>query len=87
MIATFASLESPLLCVAQSNPRRAIQTRYLKEFLRIPEVPDTATITKVYEGPSLAFEEAVFLIRVATVLSEDYLLANADVRFADITTE
>lgn len=85
MIETFASSESPLLCVGQSNPRKGIHTRYLREILKFPEVPDRATITKTYDGPSLSFEEAIFLVRVATVLSDDYLLPNATVRFADIT--
>lgn len=85
MIDTFASPESPLLCVGQSNPRKGIHTRYLKEILKVPEVPDRATITKTYDGPSLSFEEAAFLVRVATVLSDDYLLPNATVRMAEIT--
>lgn len=85
IIDTFASSESPLLCVAQSNPRKKIHTRYLKEILNVPEVPDRATITQTYDGPSLSFEEAMFLVRVATVLGDDYLLPNATVRFADIT--
>jgi molecular chaperone HtpG len=53
--------------------------------LKFPEVPDRATITKTYEGPSLSFEEAAFVVRVSTVLSDDYLMANATVRFAEIT--
>lgn len=85
IIETFASSESPLLCVGQSNPRKGIHTRYLRDILKFPEVPDKATITKTYDGPSLSFEEAAFLIRVVTVLSDDYLLSNATVRFAEIT--
>jgi molecular chaperone HtpG len=85
IIETFASLESPLLCVAQSNPRKGIHVRYLREVLKVPEVPDRAIATKTYDGPSLTFEEAAFLVRVATVLSDDYLLPNTTVRFAEIT--
>jgi len=85
IIGTFASSESPLLCVSQSNPRRGLHTRYLKELLKVPEVPDRVTITKTYDGPTLSFEEAAFIVRVTTVLSDDYLLSNATVRFADIT--
>lgn len=85
IIETFASPESPLLCVGQSNPRKGIHSRYLKDILKVPEVPDRATITKTYEGPSLSFEEAAFVVRIATVLSDDYLLPNATVRFAEIT--
>lgn len=85
MIETFATPESPLLCVGQSNPRKGIHTRYLREVAKVPEVPDRATITTIYEGPSLSFEEAAFLVRVATVLSDDYLLPNATIRFAEIT--
>jgi molecular chaperone HtpG len=85
MIETFASEESPLLCVSQSNPRMGIHTRYLRDLLKVPEVPDTAKVTKAYDGPDLSYEEAVFLVRVATVLNDDYLLPNASLRFADIT--
>ncbi len=85
IIETFASEESPLLCVSQSNPRKNIHSRYLREILKVPEVPDKATITRTYDGPDLLYEEAVFLVRVATVLSDDYLLPNASVHFAEIT--
>ncbi|MDD2465410.1 MAG: ATP-binding protein [Desulfobulbus sp.] len=85
MIDTFASPESPLLCVGQSNPRKGVHARYLREIIKFPEVPDRATITKIYDGPSLSFEEAAFLVRISTVLSDDYLLPNATVRLADIT--
>lgn len=85
VIATFATPDSPLLCVAQSNPRKAIQIRYLREVARVPEVPDRAMVTAVHEGPMLSFEEAAFLVRITTVLADDYLLPNATVYLADIS--
>jgi molecular chaperone HtpG len=48
-------------------------------------VPDKATVTKEYSPSELLREEAAFLARVLSTLSEDYLLADAVVQLAEIT--
>ncbi len=85
IIDTFSSEESPLLCVSQSSPRKWLQTRYLTEILKLSEVPDRATVIHVFEGAELGFEEAVLAVRILTTLSDDYLLPNATVKFAEIS--
>jgi molecular chaperone HtpG len=85
ILRTFTSGTSVLLHVSQNNPRRALQVQYVTEILRIPEVPDCPTITKIYSGPELTMAEAALLVRVTTTLAEDYLFPITDVHFADIS--
>ena len=84
-IQTFGSVSTPLLCVSQSNPRRNLQLRYLREVAKISEVPDHARVAKEFNGPDLSYEEAIFLVRVGSTLNEDYLFTNAEVKFAEIS--
>lgn len=84
-IDTFASDASPLVCISQSNPRRNLQLKYVKDVAGLPEVPDTARILHVFGGKELTFEEAALLVRIATTLNDDYLLPNAMVRLAKIS--
>ena len=51
----------------------------------MPEVPDKTTVLKVYAPNELLREEASFLARVLATLSDDYLLADVSVEFADIS--
>ena len=74
MLTTFANDGACLLHVVQANPRRNVQLRYLSEILNIAQVPDTVQITKVYEGPELTVREASVLLRIASILREDYLI-------------
>jgi len=85
VLTTFANEQSTLLQVARSNPRRQVQVHYLQQRLRIPQVPDTAQVTRTYSGSELSAGEAAVLVRTGLVLREDYLLVEADVVFADIS--
>lgn len=82
---TFATSQLCLLNVSQNNPRRKIQLRYIRDILRIPEVPDRATVLEEYEATQLTMAEAALLIKMVRVLSDDYLLPNIDVGFAQIS--
>lgn len=81
---TFANERSTLLQVSPNNPRRTVQLRCLKE-LGIEQVPDTAQVTHVYAGSELSAAEVSVLVRIASVLREDYLVVDAEVAFADIS--
>jgi molecular chaperone HtpG len=81
---TFANERSTLLQVSPNNPRRTIQLRRLRE-LGIEQVPDTAQVTHVYAGSELSAAEASVLVKIASVLREDYLVVDAEVAFADIS--
>ena len=85
IIKTFAGPELWLLQVSQSNPRRKLQLRYVTQELSVPEVPDKATILKVFSPSELFREEAAFLARVMATLSDDYLLVEVSADFAEIS--
>ncbi len=81
----FSGADSCLLHVSQASPRRKLQTRYISQKLSIPEVPDKATVRRHFEPSELLREEAAFLARILSTLSEDYLLADVAVQLAEIT--
>jgi len=85
IIHTFAHEGSSLLRVSPNNPRRQVHLHYLKNILRVNEVPDKATITRVYNGSELSMAEASLLARIGYVLNEDYLLPQVELNFAEIS--
>lgn len=85
ILQTFAGRDSYLLQLSQSNPRRKLQQWYVTHKLGIKEVPDKATVTKVYEPYELLIEEASLLARIMATLSDDYMLSETNVRFAEIS--
>lgn len=85
ILSTFANENSYLFHVAQSNPRRQVQVFYLTNILKISAVPDSAQVTRTYKGTELNVSEASVLIRVATILRDDYLISNIEVFLADIS--
>ncbi len=84
LIQTFASEETNLLIVSQSNPRRQLQMAYIKNS-GIPEVPDKAHILKIFVRSELAFEEVAFMLRLNSILKDDYSLTNVEIIFAEIS--
>jgi molecular chaperone HtpG len=85
ILQTFASDQACVLHVSRENPRRQLQLRYLREILHIEEVPDRPMITREYSSAELTLPEASFLARLLSVLTEFYLLPDADLAFADIS--
>lgn len=85
IVRTFSGPDLRLLLISQSNPRRKLQLRYVQQKLGVQEVPDKATVVKVYAANELLREEAAYLARVLATLSDDYLLADVNVEFADIS--
>lgn len=84
-IKMFASDECPLVVVAQSNPRRALQLRYITNVLSLDQVPDRPTILKMFEGSDLSYAEASFLLRATSLLIEEYLISDIEVGLAEIS--
>jgi molecular chaperone HtpG len=82
---TFASEEQYLIQIAQANPRRAVQLHYVTQNVRVPAVPDSAQVTRVYRGTDLRVAEASVLVRIATILRDDYLIPDVDVVLAEIS--
>jgi molecular chaperone HtpG len=84
-IAQFSSSGLRLLLLAQSNPRRKVQLRYIREHLKVQEIPDTVRIDKVYAPSELTMDEIALKIRITTCLNEDYLIPDVEVQFANIS--
>jgi molecular chaperone HtpG len=72
------------LHLSQSNPRRQIQTHILRQ-KGIEEVPDHPKIIKLIDRKDLSYGEVSVMLRISTILSEDYLLADNQIQFAEIS--
>jgi molecular chaperone HtpG len=81
----FSSEQSYLIHLASGPPKRTVQLSYVRDRLRIEEVPDRPTIMKVYPSSELTMEEAAILVRILATLNDDYLMDNVDVAFAEIS--
>lgn len=84
-IRTFSSPESPLLRISQNHPRREVQQRYLNQILKVPEIPDTATVTQTYDLNELTRDEVSLTIALARVLRYDYLIEDVDINWVNIS--
>lgn len=85
ILTTFANEGAYLLRIAQSNPRRQVQLHYVTSILEIPLVPDSAQITRIYKGTDLTMREASVLIRISSILRDDYLISDVELVLADIS--
>lgn len=83
-INTFGNENSYLLHLSQSNPRRKIQHQVLRQ-RGIEEVPDHPRIDKIIDRKELSIPEAACLLRMSSILSDDYLLVDNQVNFAEIS--
>lgn len=84
IILTYANENSCLLLLSQDNPRRRIQSEYIKR-RGIQEVPDKATVSKVFERKDLSIPEASLILRITNILNDDYLIAQSKVYMAEIS--
>ncbi|NIM31646.1 MAG: hypothetical protein GTN60_10020 [Pseudomonas stutzeri] len=84
-IKTFSSSESPLLRISQNQPRRSVQQRYLTQVLKVPEIPDHASVIEVYEASELTRDEFSLTLSLARVLRYDYMLEDVDIIWAKIS--
>lgn len=85
ILTTFANEGAYLLHVAQVNPRRTVQLHYVTNILRIQQVPDSAQVTRIYEGTELSLPEASVLLRIAAILRDDYLIPDVELMLSDIS--
>jgi len=85
ILTMFSNEGTYLLQVAQSKPRRTIHLHYTTNILHIPEVPNHARVTYVYDRSEITTEEAAVLIWTASILREDYLIPNVEPIFANIS--
>jgi molecular chaperone HtpG len=85
IIRTFANEGACILSVAQSNPRRAVQLHFITTTLGIAQIPDSVTVTRIYDQREINVKEASVLIRIAAILRDDYLIADVQPILADIS--
>lgn len=85
ILSTFSSEGTCLLQVAQGNPRRAIQHRYVSSDLHFPQVPDSAQVIRSFIGSDLNVREASVILRITSILREDYLISDVDAVLAEIS--
>ena len=83
-IISFGNENSYLLHLSQNNPRRRIQAHILKQ-KGIEEVPDHPQIINLIDRKNLSLGEVAVMLRISTILSEDYLLADNQIQFAEIS--
>lgn len=83
-ILAFGNENSNLLNISQSNPRRQIQTFMLKQ-KGIEEVPNHPRVISVVDRKELSLAEVALLIKVSSIISEDYLLTDNIIQFAKIS--
>jgi molecular chaperone HtpG len=82
---TFANESACLLQVAQNNPRRSVQLQTLTTILKFPQVPDSVQITRRYGQTELSAPEASILLRIASILREDYLVPDVEIVLAEMS--
>jgi molecular chaperone HtpG len=85
IINTFANEGSCLFQIAQGHSRRRAQLHYLSKRLGIKEVPDSVQVTRVYDPTELTSAEASVVLRIASILREDYLIPDVDVVLVDMS--
>ena len=85
LIQMHSSSDSCLLRLAQSNPRRTVQERYITQQLGIASIPNTVSIKKRFTTRELTRPEISFVVKIGAVLVSDYLLPNVEVYLAEIT--
>src|SRR5206468_241647 len=84
IIASYANEDSPLLVFASSNPRRACQENFLRQRVRIEQIPDSPRVVDISDDRSLTQAEASMIFRIGLILEEDYFV-RADIKFASIS--
>lgn len=80
----FSSEQANLFHVSQSNPRRKLQLRYLREIAKIEEVPEKTIVDRI-PPTQLTLDEAMFLVRLRSILLDDYFMPDIDAAFASIS--
>lgn len=80
----FASEQANLFHVSQSNPRRTLQLRYLREISQVDEVPEKTIVDRIPVS-ELTLDEAMFLVRLRGILLDDYFMPDVDASFAKIS--
>jgi molecular chaperone HtpG len=85
IVRTFANEGTCLLSMAKSNPRRAVQLNYVTNVLKISQVPDSVQVVRTYGPHDLNSKEVSVLVKIASILRDDYLISDVEPVLADIS--
>lgn len=85
IITTYATPTEPLVILSTRNPRRRLESNYIKKYCNIKLVTDTPRVLKTYSHSTLELGELSFKIKVQTILEYDYALKNAEIKFAELS--
>lgn len=85
IIKSFGTPDKLLVVLSRSYPRRTLESQYLKKFSTLEVVKDTPKVLQVFDESSYNMAELSFVLYATNILTEDYLLQNAIVKFADLT--
>ena len=80
----FASDNANLFHISQTNPRRNLQQRFLTEITKLEQVPEKTIVDRI-GATQLTFDEAMGLVRLRSILLDDYLMPDVDAAFATIS--
>jgi molecular chaperone HtpG len=84
IIQTFSGQGACLFLIAQGNPRKSIQLYWLQQ-QGIQQVPDSPRILRTYKGSELSVSEGSIVVRVASILRDDYLVPDVEILLSDIS--
>ncbi len=74
VIQSHASIDSPLLVLARSNPRRQCEIKYLSLFCKTQEISDNPKILKSFPASSWTTAQSGLAFRIESILAADYFI-------------
>ncbi len=84
IITTYANEDSPLIILANGNPRRACQENFLRQNVQSEFISDSPKVLEAFDDHSLSSAEGSMIFRIKMILEEDYFV-RSEVKFASIS--
>lgn len=84
IIRTYATEDTKLLVVAQSNPRKQCQIEFLRRRTKSEEISDKPTVLEEKPPRDFTVSEAAVVFRITSILEDDYFL-KAQIRLGKIS--
>ena len=85
LIKSLATPDRLLVVLSRSNPRRQVEAQFIQQFCKAEKVIDIPRVLKIYQKTDYEMDELSFVLFAESILEDDYLLQNAEIRFADLT--
>jgi len=85
IIRAFGTPDKALVVLSRSYPRRTLESKYLREYCKLEKIPDKPKVLDKFDVSSYSMAEVSFVLNIAKIIEEDYLLPNFEVKFAKIS--